>query len=74
MNGQRALGRRIFAALVLYAFAIGSALFWTGGAVDGVILGANLVAATIGLGFLHWRWRRQEIRALSPGKIRDVFS
>lgn len=74
MNRKRVLVRRLFAAIVLYAFAIGSALFWNGGTVDWVILGANLVSATLGLGFLHWRWQQQERRALSPKKIRDVFS
>jgi hypothetical protein len=74
MKLSRAVLRRLFAAVMLYGFAVGSALFWNSGAIDRVILGANLVAATLGLGFLHWRWQRQERKAMSPKAIRDVFS
>jgi hypothetical protein len=66
--------RRVFAAIVLYGFAIGSALFWRDGVLDWTYMGANLIAASAGLIFLHSRWRRKEARALTPQKVKDIFS
>lgn len=66
--------RRLFAALILFGFAIGSALFWNDGAVDWVLVGINLVAALLGLLVLHFRWRSKERRPLSPEKAQDIFS
>ncbi|MDJ0643591.1 MAG: hypothetical protein QNJ15_12305 [Erythrobacter sp.] len=66
--------RRLFAALILFAFAVGSALFWDGGEVDWFTIGTNLAVAAIGLVFLHFRWRTRERRALTPNKAKDVFS
>lgn len=66
--------RRLFAFFVLFACAIGSALFWNDGTVNLIDMGANLLAAGAGMVFLHYRWRAQENRALSPGQVRDIFS
>jgi len=59
--------------MLLFAFAIGSALFWSGGLVNWTTLGINLVAASLGMIALHFRWRVQERRAFTPTKAKDVF-
>ena len=65
--------RRIFAAMLLYGFAIGSALYWNGGAFEWLTLGINLASASAGLFFLHYRWRSKERRAFTPTKAKEVF-
>ena len=66
--------RRVFAAVVLYGFALGSALFWKDGEWDWTTIGINIVAATVGLAFLHSRWRDKEARAMTPQQVKDTFS
>lgn len=73
MRGK-AIRRRLIAALVLYGFAIGSALFWNDWQLEWITMGTNLFAATVGLAALHLRWRGQEKRAMTPNKARDIFS
>lgn len=67
------IARRIAAALLLYGFAFGSALFWSDGTLDRLVLGVNLFAATAGLVILHYRWRMKERRAFTPNRAKDVF-
>lgn len=69
-----AFRRRLIAALILYGFAVGSALFWNSGEFDWTYLGANLIAASAGLFFLHTRWKTREAAALTPKKVKDIFS
>ena len=66
--------RRIFAVVVLFGFAIGSALFWSDGEVVPSVLGVNIAAAALGSVWLHYRWKKQEARALTPRKAEDIFS
>ncbi|WP_298467081.1 hypothetical protein [uncultured Erythrobacter sp.] len=66
--------RRIFAAILLYGFAVGSALFWNRGEFDWLTFGVNIVAASLGLIVLHFRWRIKERRAFTPKRAKDVFS
>ena len=66
--------RRLLAALVLVAFAIGSVLFWNRGEVDYAQLSINLAVAAIGMIWLHIRWREKERRELTPGKVKGIFS
>lgn len=68
------LRRRLVAALLLVVFAIGSVLLWNDGRVDWSDLAINLFAAACGLLVLHYRWRRQERRAMTPRKLKDIFS
>lgn len=68
------LRRRLFAALILGGFAIGSVLFWNGGGFDLTQFVVNTIVALVGFGWLHWRWRQQERRALTPKKVKDIFS
>jgi hypothetical protein len=70
----RPLLRRVAAALVLYGFAIVSVFFWNDWRVDWTTMTINLVAATTGLAFLHVRWRQKERSALSPTRLKDIFS
>lgn len=65
--------RRILAAILLYGFAVGSALFWNDGAVKWLTIGINLLAATAGLFVLHYRWRSTERRAFTPTKAKEIF-
>ena len=66
--------RRIFAAFALTLFAIGSALYWNDWKFDSVLVGLNVIVASIGFLLLHHRWKRQEARAMTPKKAKDVFS
>ena len=66
--------RRLLAALVLFAFAIGSVLFWNDGEFDLFYLGVNLLLACVGLVFLHLKWKRREDRTVTPEKAKDIFS
>ncbi len=66
--------RRIFAAIALIAFAIGSSLFWNDGAVKWVSIGINLGAALLGFILLHFKWRAREKREVSPKKAQEIFS
>ena len=66
--------RRVFAFVILIVFAIGSSLFWNDGEIKWLSMSVNLIAACAGMIFLHYRWRAQERRALSPGKLKDIFS
>ena len=70
----RPILRRLLAALILLAFAVGSVLFWNRGGIDPVQLGLNLMLATLGMVWLHVRWRRRERRELTPSKVKDIFS
>ena len=71
---SRVLRRRLLAAIVLYGFAIGSSLFWNDWQLDWPSLAINLLAASAGLIILHTRWRSREAKAMTPAKIRDIFS
>lgn len=71
--GHTPLMRRLFAALILLCAAVGTALWRSGGSLS-FDLFANLVAALAALAFLHFRWRRKERRALTPSKVKDIFS
>lgn len=71
---NRPILRRALAALILLGFASGSVLFWNRGAFDIVQFAINLTVATLGLVWLHIRWRAQERRALTPSKAKDIFS
>ena len=66
--------RRVLAAFLLLAFAIGSVLFWNRGEFDYAQLSINLAVAAIGLIWLHIRWREKELRELTPGKVKGIFS
>ena len=70
----RFLFRRVCAALILFGFAIGSVLVWKRGDLDYVPLTINLGVACAGLCWLHFRWREKERRALTPSKVKDIFS
>lgn len=69
----RAIKRRIIAAILLYGFAIGSVLFWREGQFDPVMLAINVGVASLGIVFLHFKWRRREV-PVSPKKVKDIFS
>lgn len=66
--------RRIFAAIVLLVFAIGSALYWNDGEIVLPVLGANLVAGSVGFLWLHHRWKRREERQITAKQAEDIFS
>ena len=66
--------RRLFAALALGIFAFGSAFYWNDWRFDPILVGLNVIVASIGFLILHHRWKRQEARALTPKKAKDVFS
>ena len=66
--------RRIFAAILLYGFAIGSVLYWNDGEWDWPMIAINLVAASAGMIFLHTKWAARERTALTPKKVKDIFS
>ena len=66
--------RRLVAALLLLGFATGSVFFWNGGNFDLTQFAINLTVAIIGFVLLHFRWREQERRELSPKKVKDIFS
>lgn len=66
--------RRLIAALLLLAFAIGSPLFWNDGKWDTFHFGVNLILASFGFLFLHHKWKRSETRTVTPDKARDIFS
>ncbi|MEL6530112.1 MAG: hypothetical protein AAGK01_08965 [Pseudomonadota bacterium] len=66
--------RRIFAALLLFGVAIGSALFWDDGEIRWLTIGVNIACATAGLFFLHYRWRSKERRPFPPTQANDVFN
>lgn len=71
---SRALFRRLLAALVLLGFAIGSVLFWNDGRFDLIQLAFNALVAVIGFVWLHRRWRAKERAAMTPKKVKDIFS
>ncbi|MDJ0977978.1 MAG: hypothetical protein QNI87_05530 [Erythrobacter sp.] len=74
---RKPLTRRLFAAVLLYGFAIGAVFFWRSeGPISeqGSMMAINLMFATLGLVILHFRWRRQEARVLTPKKAEDIFS
>ena len=71
---SRPILRRVIAAIILLAFAVGSVMFWNRGAVDPIQLGINLGLATLGMVWLHLRWRKRERRELTPSKVKDIFS
>ena len=73
MRVPGSIKRRLFALVVVYSFATGSAFFWNTGSFE-VSLIINLTVATLGLVVLHFRWRSYERRALTPKKARDIFS
>lgn len=66
--------RRIIAAALLLAFAIGSPLFWNDGKWDSLHFGVNLILASLGFLLLHHKWKRAEKRIVTPDKARDIFS
>lgn len=66
--------RRLFAALALLVFAVGSALFWNDWRIDLGVLAINLFVASAGFLLLHLRWRRAERHALTPRRVKDIFS
>lgn len=70
----RPLVRRLLAAMILLVFATGSVLFWNRGGFDTVQFAINLGVATLGMLWLHLRWRAREARELTPSKAKDIFS
>lgn len=60
--------RRVLAAIILLAVAIGSSFYWTG-----AISWTNIIVAMVGLILLHFRWRRQERGRLTPRQAGEVF-
>ena len=60
--------RRIYAAIILLAVAIGSSLFWTG-----EVSWTNIIIAMFGVLLLHFRWRQQERKMLTPRDAGKVF-
>jgi len=74
MKRRTALARRVFAAFILLIAAVGSVLLWNDGRIDWSDLSINLAAAFAGFVFLHYRWRTQERRAMTPRKVEDIFS
>ena len=66
--------RRIFAAILLYGFAVGSVWFWQGWALNLLHTSINLSFATVGLLILHRRWKKQELQIVTPSKAKDIFS
>ena len=66
--------RRIFAAILLYGFAVGSVWFWRGWPLDPFLTSINLGVATLGLLILHRRWKKQEAQIVTPTKAKDIFS
>lgn len=66
--------RRLFAFVALYGAAIGSALYRNDGAFEWMTFSANLIAATIGFVWLHFRWKEQEARIMTPKNFKDIFS
>ncbi len=66
--------RRTFAAIALGVFAVGSALYWNDWQFDLLAVGLNVFLGSVGFLILHHRWKRQEARALTPKKAKDVFS
>lgn len=73
MIRSKVLRRRVLAAVLLYVFAVGSALFWNDWEFNSLAMAINLIAATSGLLILHLRWRAREKEAMTPKKIRDTF-
>lgn len=71
---SRALLRRLFAALILVGFAVGSVLFWNNGRFDALQFGFNSIVAVVGFIWLHIRWRAKERAAMTPSKVKDIFS
>ncbi|MEL6708708.1 MAG: hypothetical protein AAFP79_10525 [Pseudomonadota bacterium] len=71
---NRPILRRIAAAFILLAFALGSVLFWNRGGFNTVQFAINLVVASVGFIWLHTRWKAKERRALTPSKVKDIFS
>lgn len=72
--GRSPLIRRIVAGIILIAASVSFAFARNQGQQFWFELGANLIAAMAALVFLHYRWRAKERRAMTPDKIRDVFS
>ena len=70
----RPILRRLMAAAILLAFAVGSVLFWNRGGFEAVQLAINLAVASLGMLWLHLRWRSRERRELTPTKAKDIFS
>ncbi|MEO1220649.1 MAG: hypothetical protein AAFY42_04770 [Pseudomonadota bacterium] len=66
--------RRLFAAIVLYGFAVGSVFYWSDGDWNWITMGINLASATAAMIFLHTRWAAKERQALQPMTIEDIFS
>lgn len=66
--------RRIFAAIALIGFAIGSAFYRSGGETEWFSIASHLAGALLGFVFLHYRWRAREKRLLTPDKAKDIFS
>lgn len=65
--------RRILAALILFGAAtIIPFVRYQGGHLWFELL-VNVIAALGALAFLHFRWRRQERRAMTRGQMKDIF-
>jgi len=71
---SQAIRKRIFAAIALFGFAIGTVLFWNAGEFDLSQFTVNGTVAMIGLIALHLRWRKKERRAPTPEQAKDIFS
>ena len=72
--GKSPLSRRIMAALILVAAAIGASAFRNEGQFLTIDMASNLVVAGIAFCLLHLRWRKREARDLTPKKLKDTFS
>ncbi len=66
--------RRVLAAMILFAFAIGSSLYWADWTLDPRTLAVNCIVAVLGLVLLHFRWRAGERKIVTPKQGKDTFS
>ena len=74
MLGRSAITRRVLATVILLGGAVGGSYWREDWSWDWFDLGTHLVLALGALIYLHYRWRAQERRAITPEKVKDVFS
>ena len=69
--------RRIIAGALILMVAVGSPFFWQlthGTPVDTYSIIQNCAVGAIALTALHFRWRINERRQLTPTQAKDTFS
>lgn len=69
--------RRIIAGALILMVAVGSPFFWQlaqGTPVDTYSIIQNCAVGAIALAALHFRWRINERRQLTPKQTKDTFS